>query len=100
MIDTVVEPDTRDTELDRTVAVKIPRQEQLSRDDVEMFLREARAAAQLHHPNIVSVHEVGRDGDTVFIVSDLNPRALSPKLLGFVQARSWFQDITPVAVGN
>jgi WD40 repeat protein/tRNA A-37 threonylcarbamoyl transferase component Bud32 len=61
----------RDTELDRTVAVKIPRQEQLSREDVEMFLREARAAAQLHHPNIVSVHEVGREGDTVFIVSDL-----------------------------
>jgi WD40 repeat protein/tRNA A-37 threonylcarbamoyl transferase component Bud32 len=61
----------RDTELDRSVAVKIPRQEQLSRDDMETFLREARAAAQLHHPNIVSVHEVGREGDTVFIVSDL-----------------------------
>ena len=61
----------RDTELDRTVAVKIPRQEQQSRDGVEMFLREARAAAQLHHPNIVSVHEVGREGDTVYIVSDL-----------------------------
>lgn len=60
-----------DTELDRTVAVKIPRQEQLSRGDVEMFLREARAAAQLHHPHIVGVHEVGRDGDTVYIVSDL-----------------------------
>ena len=61
----------RDTELDRIVAVKMPRQEQLSRDDVEMFLREARAAAQLHHPNIVSVHEVGREGETVYIVSDL-----------------------------
>jgi len=61
----------RDTELDRTVAIKIPRQEQLTRDDVDMFLREARAAAQLHHPNIVSVHEVGREGDTVYIVSDL-----------------------------
>ncbi|HJT34750.1 MAG TPA: protein kinase, partial [Pirellulales bacterium] len=61
----------RDTQLDRTVAVKIPRREQLSRDETELFLREARAAAQLHHPNIVSVHEVGREGDTVYIVSDL-----------------------------
>lgn len=61
----------RDTELDRTVAVKIPRRSQLSADEVGQFLREARAAAQLNHPNIVSIHEVGRDGDTVYIVSDL-----------------------------
>jgi tetratricopeptide (TPR) repeat protein len=38
--------------------------------ELEKFLREARAAAQLKHPNIVNVHEVGRDGDAVFIVSD------------------------------
>ncbi|TWT95801.1 Serine/threonine-protein kinase PrkC [Botrimarina colliarenosi] len=61
----------RDTELDRTVAIKIPRRGQLSDDEVEQFLREARSAAQLSHPNIVPVHEVGRDGDVVFIVSDL-----------------------------
>ena len=34
----------------------------------------------------------------VFIVHDLNPRALSPKLKGFVQAQSWFQDMTPIVV--
>ena len=61
----------RDTELDRAVAVKIPRKGQLAREEVEQFLREARSAAQLRHPNIVPVHEVGRDGDTIFIVSDL-----------------------------
>ena len=47
------------------------------------------------------VHETtSADAVRLFIVSDLNPRALSPKLSGFVQARSWFQDITPVVVGN
>ena len=61
----------RDTELDRVVAVKIPRKEQLDSRETEQFLREARAAAQLRHPHIVSVHEVGRDGDTIYIVSDL-----------------------------
>ncbi len=61
----------RDTELDRAVAIKIPRQGQLSDDKLSEFLREARLAAQLHHPNIVPVYEVGRDGETVFIVSDL-----------------------------
>lgn len=60
----------KDTELDRTVAVKIPRKGQLDPAEAELFLREARAAAQLRHPHIVSVHEVGRDGGTVFIVSE------------------------------
>jgi ABC-type transport system substrate-binding protein len=50
---------------------------------------------------VTEVHETtSADAVRVFIVSDLNPRALSPKLSGFVQARSWFQDITPVVVGN
>lgn len=60
----------RDTELDRTVAVKIPRRGQLSDAETEQFLREARAAAQVRHANIVSVHEIGRQGDSVYIVSD------------------------------
>lgn len=38
------------------------------------------------------------NANEVFIVHDLNPRALSPKLSGFVQAQSWFQDLTPVVV--
>ena len=63
----------RDRDLDRTVAVKIPRRGQLPAYEQEKFFREARAAAQLRHPNIVSVYEVGRDEetDTVFIVSDI-----------------------------
>ena len=60
----------RDRELDRTVAIKIPHQGALSVEEQEKFFREARTAAQLRHPNIVSVHEVGRDGDAVYIVSD------------------------------
>jgi len=61
----------RDSRLDRLVAVKIPRKGQLARDEVELFLREARAAAQLRHPHIVSVHEAGQEGELVYIVSDL-----------------------------
>ena len=36
----------------------------------------------------------------LWVVHDLNPRALSPKVHGFVQAQSWFQDLTPVTVSN
>ncbi|MDA1055441.1 MAG: serine/threonine-protein kinase [Planctomycetota bacterium] len=60
----------RDTKLDRVVAVKIPRKGQLDETETEMFLRDARSAAQLKHPNIASVHEVGKQDDTIYIVSD------------------------------
>ena len=60
----------RDTQLDRTVAVKVPRQGQLGPQESDQFLREARAAAQLKHPNIVRVHEVGRHSGQLYIVSD------------------------------
>ncbi|MGM0490120.1 MAG: WD40 repeat domain-containing serine/threonine protein kinase [Planctomycetota bacterium] len=59
----------RDSELDRTVAVKIPRKDQLTVEETEAFLREARSAAQLDHPSIVAVHEVGKENDQLFIVS-------------------------------
>ena len=61
---------SHDMKLDRTVAIKIPRRENLPLEDVEQFMREARAAAQLSHPNIVPIHEVGREGDTFYIVAD------------------------------
>ncbi len=60
----------RDTELDRIVAIKVPRRGQLSLEESELFFREARSTAQLKHTNIVAVHEVGRDGDQIYIVSD------------------------------
>ncbi len=34
----------------------------------------------------------------IWIAHDLNPRAMNPKVKGFVQAQSWFQDLTPVEI--
>jgi len=59
-----------DTKLNRTVAIKIPRPGRFMPDDVERFRREARAPADLHHPNIVEVFDVGQEGDLVYIVSE------------------------------
>ena len=48
-----------DTKLDRTVAIKVlPSAALASEDDRERFYREAKAAAQLHHPHIASVFEI------------------------------------------
>jgi serine/threonine protein kinase/tetratricopeptide (TPR) repeat protein len=60
----------RDTELNRIVAVKLPRADRsISTADAEKFLREARNAAQLSHPSIVPVYEVGHDAAVPYIVS-------------------------------
>jgi WD40 repeat protein/serine/threonine protein kinase len=61
----------RDTELDRIVALKIPHAGLLSSTEgVERFYREARAAGQLRHPGIVTVHEVTTLEGLPAIVSD------------------------------
>ena len=61
----------RDTHLDRMVAVKIPRTGNVSGPgERDRFLREARSAAQLRHPAIVPVHEIGEHDGAPYIVSD------------------------------
>lgn len=49
----------RDSVLQRDVAIKVPRGVEQDRKAVDRFLREARAAAKLKHPNLVSVYETG-----------------------------------------
>jgi tRNA A-37 threonylcarbamoyl transferase component Bud32 len=59
----------RDPQLDRDVAIKVPKPDMFaSAQDRERFLREARAAAGVQHPNICPVHDVVLDDDNVYIV--------------------------------
>ena len=46
----------------------------------------------------LQAHLVDQDA-AIFIAHDLNPRALAPKVKGFVQAQSWMQDLTPISIG-
>lgn len=48
---------------------------------------------------LVSAHEIlVEESPWVWIVHDLNPRAFSPRVEGFVQAQSWMQDFTTVSI--
>ena len=66
--------EARDPNLDRKVAIKTIKVQNLTREeaaDYEVrFRTEARSAARLQHPNIVSVYDSDRDGDTAFLVME------------------------------
>ena len=64
----------RDPNLDRAVAIKTIRVQSLSPEAAAeyegRFRTEARSAARLHHPNIVSVFDSGQDGDIAYLVME------------------------------
>ena len=61
----------KDKKLDRKVAIKILNEE-FSRHESNLtrFIREAKAASALNHPNILVIHEIGESEDAHFIVSE------------------------------
>ncbi len=62
----------RDLELDRDVAIKVPREDQLEKDParIELYRREARTVAKLGHETIVPIYDVGKtDEYPLYIVS-------------------------------
>ena len=66
--------------LDRDVALKVVRKPELAPEDRQRMMREARMAARLHHPNIVTVYDAGEIDGQPFIVMEL------------VEGRSAFQE--------
>ena len=62
----------RDTRLDRDVAVKVlPPHLSASEEGRQRFEREARTISQLSHPHICALYDVGRHGDTDYLVMEL-----------------------------
>ena len=72
----------KDTRLDRTVAVKVLPQHLSSSAEVrQRFEREAKTISQLSHPHICALYDVGREGETEYLVMEyLEGETLSDRL--------------------
>ncbi len=72
----------RDTRLERTVAVKVLPQHLSSSPEVrQRFEREAKTVSQLSHPHICALYDVGREGETEYLVMEyLEGETLSARL--------------------
>src|SRR5712692_2087286 len=73
----------RDTRLERTVAVKVlPQHLSSSPESRQRFEREAKTISQLSHPHICALHDVGREGETEYLVMEyLEGETLADRLL-------------------
>ena len=60
----------RDTVLGREVAVKVLPADQVRADRLQRFLREAQAASQINHPNVVAIHDISESDGVHFIVME------------------------------
>src|SRR6202162_5880977 len=61
-----------DSRLNRTVAIKVlPATFSADRDRLQRFAQEARAAAALNHPNILSIFDIGEEQGAPYVVSEL-----------------------------
>ena len=61
----------KDLNLERTVAIKfLPAHLASSEENKKRFLMEAKSAASLNHPNIMSIYEIGEFENSVFMVME------------------------------
>ena len=86
-----------DTKLRRKVALKVLAADFTKNEDrLRRFEQEAQAASALNHPNILTIHEIGTDGDAHFIATEFIDGETLRHRLG--RSRMTTRDVLEVAV--
>ena len=91
-----------DPDLEREVAIKVPKVEELTPDFRDTFLRDARLAGQINHTNVCPIYEVGSDGGVPYIVMRVVPNTLAgvlSRLSGPMPARNAVAIARKLALG-
>src|SRR5262245_29927848 len=72
----------RDAHLGRLIAIKVLASDRVAQPDRKRrFIQEAKAASALNHPNIVTIHDIGSEGGTDFIVMEYIPGRTLDRLI-------------------
>lgn len=87
-----------DTQLERTVALKVLRSGMEDRQGADAMIREARTASALNHPNIVTIYEVIRTGSrTALVMEFVSGRPLRALIGEPVDIVSWLRILYQIA---
>src|SRR5438128_2159793 len=91
----------QDTRLDRKVALKIlPVEVASQRDRMERFVREAKSAGSLNHPNIAHIYEIGEyDGVNFIAMEFVDGETLGEKIRGQTPLQKLLEYLRQVAEG-
>ncbi len=88
----------RDSTLDRALAIKVIRRENIDSEGKERFLREARACSRINHPNIVTVYAAGEEDGCPYLAMELLEGQTLREIIekgpvSWLQASQWLANI-------
>jgi predicted ATPase len=89
----------RDTVLNRVVAVKVLKSTVTSDEAYSRFMTEARAVAKLNHPNIVSIHDIGKeDGKQFFVLEFVDGESLRDLMQTYPEGKCDVQTVLRIGM--
>jgi tetratricopeptide (TPR) repeat protein/tRNA A-37 threonylcarbamoyl transferase component Bud32 len=89
----------RDTALNRVVAIKLLKSAVLTEETYSRFMLEAQAVAKLNHPNIVTIHDIGKeDGKQFFVLEFVDGMSLRELMGTYPEGKCDIQTVLRIGI--